>query len=159
MKIKNILYFIILCLTISCNTKQQVISEHKEITPSTEILFLNYELIKGMYNQKDIRFINQITTDGKLKEKPKQINHPNNGDLKYTILDKDYQKIESYFIKNPLRKTVEFVNDLGNFEKKIIDLNSVQFSIRIQRPVNAKYITITEVTTPKSIHSLIIELD
>ena len=146
-------------LVISCAPQQHIITPNSLEAAPSEILFLNYEIIKVMYDQKDIRLINQITSKGTLKSVPKKVSHVSDGDLEYTLLDKDRQKIASYIIKNPLQKTIEYVNDFGHFEKKIIDLNSAQFSIRIQRPIHAKYIAITELTTPKSIHTLITELD
>ena len=54
------------------------------------------------------------------------------------------------FIKNntgATKKIMEYINDLGNFEKKVFDLDSAQFSIRLQLQYDVKYIKISELTT------------
>ena len=58
-----------------------------------------------------------------------------------------------WICQNPLKKIIEYINDLGNFEKKIFDLDSAQFSIRLQLQSNVKYIKISELTkTGPKIH-------
>ena len=65
---------------------------------------------------------------------------------KSKVFNSTFNEIEKNSIKNPLIKIVEFINDLGNFEKKIIALDSAQFSLKLQLPPKAKHIVISELT-------------
>ena len=143
---KTTTLLLLLFVVLSCASKQQIISEESKIIPKPKLLFLNYQISKTTDNKKTIVLINQKTIDGKLKNKTKTELKTSLGDLEYIILDNDFNEIGKNSIKNPLVKIVEFINDLGNFEKRIIDLDSAQFSMRLQLPLNAKYIVISELT-------------
>ena len=136
----------ILFVVMSCASRQQVSSEESKISPKPQLLFLNYSISKNADDEKTIVLINQIITDGKLKSKTKSEEKTSPEDLECLILDKDFNELEKIIIKNPLLKIVEFVNDLGNFEKRILDLDSVQFSLRLQLQPKAKHIIINELT-------------
>ncbi|QRM88056.1 hypothetical protein FG167_02060 [Lacinutrix sp. WUR7] len=163
--IKQIPYLIFVLFIISCASKKQVTAEDilvKEETksiPKSKIIFLNYLLVKNAQGEKSITLINQIKTEGKLKGKPKNIANTSSGDLEYILLDKDYNSIEKHALKNPLKKTVEFVNDFGNFEKRTLDLDRVEFTIRIQLPPEAKHMKITELTNASSKEHIITKID
>jgi len=150
--IKRTSYLIVVLSIISCASKKQITTEDilvkEETKPITKpkIIFLNYVLVKNDQNEKSITLINQIKTEGKLKGKPKNIENTSQGDLEYILLDKDFNSIEKHALKNPLKKTVEFVNDFGNFEKRTLDLDRVEFTIRIQLPPEAKHMKIIELT-------------
>lgn len=162
---KQILYLIFVLSIISCASKKQVTAENilvKEETksiPKSEIIFLNYVLVKNAQDEKSITLINQIKTEGKLKGKPENIVNTNPGDLEYILLDKDFNTIEKYALKNPLIKTVEFVNDFGNFEKRTLDLDRVEFTIRIQLPPEAKHMKIIELTNAIPKERIITKID
>lgn len=79
---------------------------------------MNYEIVK-LNDEKNISLINQITADGRLKGKMTSKNNTSIGDLECIVLDKDLNQLEKHSIRNPLKKTVEFINDSGNFEKNI----------------------------------------
>ena len=150
MKIPNIInisfFLAILFIISSCASKQQITSEETQIIPKPKLLFLNYKISKPTNEEKTIVLINQLVTDGKLKNKSTVEGKLSLGDLEYTLLDADFNEIEKNSIKNPLIKIVEFINDLGNFEKKIIALDSAQFSLKLQLPSKAKHIVISELT-------------
>lgn len=130
----------------SCASKQ-VLTEKESIAHSEpKLLFLNYKIAKTTNDEKTIILINHKVTDGKLKNTSLIEEKLNLGDLEYNLLDKSLNEIEKKSVKNPLVKIVEYINDLGNFEKRIIDLDSAQFSLRLQLPNNAKYIVIKELT-------------
>lgn len=142
---KSFALLLSLFMLVSCASKQ-IVTNQPEIQEQPKLLFLNYNIVKIDNSLKNITLINQKTTVGKLKSKAKAKLKLNLGDLECISLDKDFNEIDKHSIKNPLVKIVEFINDLGNFEKRIIDLDSTQFSIRLQLPLKAKYIIISELT-------------
>ncbi|WP_178984387.1 hypothetical protein [Winogradskyella helgolandensis] len=150
MKISNIIkciFSLFLVMTLlSCIGKKSIIAEEKQIEPQPKLLFLNYKIEK-LEDKKTISLINQIKTDGKLKETVLSRNNTTIGDLEYLILDKDLNQLERHYIKNPLKKVIEFINDSGNFEKKMLDLDRSEFSLRLQLKSKAEYIVINEITS------------
>lgn len=134
---------------LSCASNQKAISEEPTVNTPPKLLFLNYELSKSTNGEKKINLLNQITAEGRLKEKPTIVENTQPGDLQYFILDKDLKEIDTQYIKNPLIKTFEFINDHGEFEKKTIDLDTVQFHIRLQLQPQTKYIVFKELTENK----------
>ncbi|WP_034043436.1 hypothetical protein [Wocania ichthyoenteri] len=130
----------------SCASKQNSIqnSTIEELNP--KLLFLNYTISVSNTGKKKIRFINKKIADGKLKSNSsKYINTGSINDLKCIQLDEKSKEIESIIIKNPLVKTVEFVNDSLIFEKKVLNLNSTPLSLRIQLNSKTKSIVISEI--------------
>ena len=150
MRISNIIkltsFLFLVMLLLSCVTKQAVLAEETQQKIEQKLLFLNYEINK-VNDVRSISLINQIKTDGKLKIKNSAHSYTNIGDLEYLILDQDLSPLETHSIQNPLRKTVEFINDSGEFEKKTLDLNQAQFSLKLQLQPRAKYVVINEITT------------
>ncbi len=159
MKISIVLKFIgsigLFVGLLSCASTQQFNSEESTIKSPPKLLFLNYE-IKKINNKKTVSLINQITTDGALKIKSPVDAKGSTGDLECLILDEDFNLLEKHHIKNPLKKFVEFVNESGQFEKKILDLDRSEFSLKLQFKSNAKFVVINEITETETIkHSTI----
>ena len=145
--LKSIRPFLLFILIIGCASKQLVIDHNSDIEEQPKLLFLNYMINKMDNGEKNIKLINQIITDGTLKKMTKTSDEKSLGDLECATYDKDLNQIGIHSIKNPLKKIMEYINDLGNFEKKIFDLDSAQFSIRLQLQYDVKYIKISELTT------------
>lgn len=143
---------------ISCACKQEITAEETQVKVEPKLLFLNYQIQK-LDNETSVRLINQITTDGKLKGKTNSEDGTQLGDLECIVLDRDLIEIEKQSLKNPLKKVVEFINDSGHLEKRILDLDSAQFSIRLQLKPQAHYIVIHEITTSEPIKHLKIKID
>jgi len=146
-RIVYLLFFLI--VAISCASKQNTVEKETIIPKKPQILFLNYTIYKDKSGEKSIRLINKIKTEGRLKTKNKDLEKTTIGDIEYHILDGNSQVLEKISLKNPLLKTLEFINDFGKFEKRIIDLDSSQFTIRLQLDPKAKYISISELTKMK----------
>tara|TARA_R110002051_G_scaffold78791_2_gene142445 strand:- start:2204 stop:2632 length:429 start_codon:yes stop_codon:yes gene_type:complete len=109
-----------------------------------KLVFLNYTISKNEYGKKQMAFLNKIVTDGKLKNnKFPKIGAI--GDLKCTQLDKHTNPLQSVIIKNPLSQVIEFVNDSLIFEKKQINLDSRELSLRLQLDSKTKSILISEI--------------
>jgi len=143
----RITYLLILLIALlSCASKQHIETEEEPIITQPKLLFLNFEITK-LNDIKSVSLINQIKTDGKLKGHTSEDTKGDIGDLEYLILDKDLNQLEKHYIKNPLKKVIEFVNDSGNFEKKMLDLDRSEFSLKLQLKPKAEYIVINEITS------------
>ncbi|WP_179348402.1 hypothetical protein [Winogradskyella pacifica] len=136
----------LLIALLSCASKQHIVTEEEPIITQPKLLFLNFEITK-LNDIKSVSLINQIKTDGKLKGHTSEDTKGDIGDLEYLILDKDLNQLEKHYIKNPLKKVIEFVNDSGNFEKKMLDLDRSEFSLKLQLKPKAEYIVINEITS------------
>lgn len=136
--------FVAICQCYSCrNTKN--ISENKQtIEKSPKVIFLNYIIKKGNNGNVFVNLINTIKTDSKLK-KPLNLNKQEGtlGDLKCDQLDKKLKLLQSTLIKNPLSKDFEYVDDSKEFKIAHVELDSTEFSIRLQLLPDTKYISIT----------------
>jgi hypothetical protein len=144
-KVKIIFALLLLEVFTSCALKKNA-SENTTEDINPKIIFLNYTISKEKYGKKNIQLINKIITDGKLK------NNSNNylkigsiEDLKCSQLNKDSIEIEHVFIKNPLSKIVEYVNDSLIFENKKLELKSAALSLRLQLNSKTKFIKISEI--------------
>ncbi|WP_142783925.1 hypothetical protein [Changchengzhania lutea] len=132
----------ILCFLsiMSCAAKK---STYSTLEDSTKLIFLNYNAIKLDDEKIQVDLINNIEKEGKLKENNKSIPEGVSGDLYYHQLDKKSHVLHSTLIKNPFLKSFEYLDDDNAFNRKSIILDSVQFSLRLQRHPQAKYITIS----------------
>lgn len=133
-------------LFYSCGSKKNTTAAFISQSDSSNIIFLNYSISKDENGKKNVEFINKIIADGKLKQNSnKFLKEGNIGDLKCAQLDNKSKEITSVVIKNPLLKTIEFVNDSLEFEKKAVTLNNAPFSLRLQLNSKTKSISISEI--------------
>ena len=139
--------FILISITacqLSCAGKKPLAETEPDPELPPKILFLNYMIRTNENGSKSIKLINQITAEGKLKDTSEKKAKGTEGDLLCSVQNNENQEIEKFVVENPLKITVEFINDLGNFEKKLITLDSAQFSIRMQLHPKARHIRISE---------------
>lgn len=108
-------------------------------SPENQMIFLTYHIEKSDSNL-EITFITKSITEGRIKGFTIEEKHNELGNLKCTLLDKDYKTLETLFIENPLEKVVEFVNDSGDLEKRMIDLDKTDFTFRMPFPDKAEYV-------------------
>ena len=141
----RIIIFVLLVINAwSCGGAKTAYELDPEPEVSPKILFLNYVIKTEDDGNKRIRLINQITAEGQLKDASKKNKNGRPGDLICSVQNHEKQEIDFFVIENPLKLTVEFINDLGNFEKKLIELDSSQFSIRMQLHPQTRNIRISE---------------
>jgi hypothetical protein len=97
------------------------------------IIFINYSIKKNKSGgAPEIRLINKIITDGKLKMSSTPPEITKRGDLKCLSLNSRMEPVDSLIISDPLNVTVESVNENNSLFKKEIALDSAQFSVRMQ---------------------------
>ncbi len=149
MKYKCIILFIISIITISvinsCRVNKELISDEDGFVKTPQIIFLNYSIIRNLDGKNEIRFINKIIANGKLKKDTPKDQVYKEGDLKCVQLDKNMQPVKSVYLPNPSVNTVEYVNELEQLSKKEIELDSARFSIRMQLDPQTKYIAIEKI--------------
>ena len=127
-----------------CKNSKAISENQSEIQGVSKILFLNYSIEKTLNGKRTIQFINKKIVDGKLKPIPfESIENGIVGDLIFTEFDKKSKVLHQLLIKNPLFKTIEYVDDSKNFKTETIKSDKTQFSIRLQLNSNTKYITIS----------------
>jgi len=138
MKKKYIVFLILFCSFSSF----RVLTNQAAIPQSTpKIIFLNYKIFRNTDGMVEIKLLNKIITEGKLKENLKKGFIPKEEDIQCIQMDSKSLSINSIYISSPLNKVVEFVNDSGQLEKKVIKLDNAEFSVRMQLNPKTKFIT------------------
>ena len=132
----------IILLSCSCDTSKEIISQADQPIDTDKIIFLNYIISKDSDELIEVRFIDIIIVEGKLKAPSSTYFNSQKGALKIIQMDSKHQPIDSISMENPLSKTVEFVNESGQFEKKTINLDSAAFSVRMQLNSKTTFIEI-----------------
>ncbi len=132
----TLLLLIMVSFMVSCNPSKNTYSSDPQGSKAREtsrILFLNYQLIRDSTNSiYDAQLISMIIRDGTIKDARHKTGQARKDDLELLVLDRNQQIINHRYIPNPLDKSVEYVNNAGQFERKMIHLDSAQFSIRLQ---------------------------
>ena len=106
------------------------------------IVFLNCSLVYDSIRQEhNMSLINKIIVDGGLKKNAIDFEVREKGDFRYSALSKNLQVIFQKYMQFPLDKTIEYVDERGNLQKKDIRLDSTQFSLRISLTSEVKYIS------------------
>jgi hypothetical protein len=134
----SLMFILSFCLlgSLSCKVTHSSVSNNinwDSATKTPQIIFLNYSIkldkSKGEY---EIRLINKIITEGKLKiiSSDPEISKP--GDLECVALDNNLEPVDSIIISDPLNITVESVDENNALFKKEIARDSAQFYVRMQ---------------------------
>lgn len=144
---KNIL-FVILIFAVSCTSLKEVPGDGTPQKEVPAILFLNYKAFKTSDADIEIRLISTIPAQGKLKTDRQQPKDYGGQDLKYIQIDNASQRLDSGYIRNPLVKDVEYTDSDGGLVMKRMELDSGEFSIRIQKEPRARYISIEKAEQP-----------
>lgn len=121
---------------MSCNPSKNTISSDQNENNSEEksrILFLNYQLTRdSSQSNYNAQLINMILKNGTIKDSQINTDRAEKDDLELLVLDNKQQTISQRHIPNPLDRSVEYVNEAGQFERRMIHLDSAQFSVRLQ---------------------------
>ena len=142
----TLLCFLVACF-LSCSPSRNTYSSDSSETKATpKILFLNYQLSRDSTKTNySAQLINMVLKEGTIKEDQQDIVQAEIDDLELQVLDKNQQIINHRHIPNPLDRSVEYVNDAGQFERIMIHLDSAQFSIRLQIEPGASSILLNRI--------------
>ena len=129
-------YFLLVMLICSCGTTKDTANEVEPPTvapaETAKIGFYNYHISKSAEQLIQVKFIDKIIVNGKLKKDGSVNSNSQKNNLKLIQKDSNNRPLDSIYIENPLSKIVEYVNDDGEFEKRTINLDQAEFSVRLQ---------------------------
>lgn len=114
---------------------------------NSRIAFLTFSISKTPDDKPTIELLDKILVEGVLKNDGFHLKRGRHGDLACMVLDDNSKSQKIQFISNPLKKSVEYVNSSGEFQRKEVISENTQFSIRLQLNTNSKYIIIKQVDT------------
>ena len=133
-------------LLFSCSSAKQSLPNEEDAPSKPQLIFLNYILTQDE-NGLNLELYNHMVTDGKLKKETEDFS-TNDGDLFFAQLNNKGAILKSTALKNPLIKTIEYVDESGRMNKKIMDLNEAKFSLRLQLHPEATHIKVQSIGTP-----------
>ncbi len=110
---------------------ENIIQEEVEVDEE-KILFLNYKIAKESGGEINLSVINQIINKGNIKGYNSNIQYLKIGNLKFIQQDLQGNELDVYYLSNPLTREVEFVDENGQFQRKVIQMDSSEFGIRLQ---------------------------
>ena len=148
-------------ILMSCNvSKNAGRQSSNESNPdnSPRILFLNYEITRDSVNLTyTAQLINTVVAKGSLKNDPIPPIQPVTGDLELQVLNTNQQIMTTLYIANPLDKSVEFVNDTRELQRKMISLETAQFSVRLQVEPGASSTILKRITESNSENTILLK--
>ena len=160
----GILAILWLCMgsiLISCSVSKNTgdpSSNESNPKDSPRILFLNYEITRDSVNSTyTAQLINKVVAKGSLKNDRIPPLQPATGDLELQVLDVNQQIMTTLYIPDPLDKSVEFVNDAGELQQKMISLETAQFSVRIQLEPGAHSTLLKRRAGPESAYTILLK--
>ena len=131
----------LILLFISCTTAKKREIVEVEAPPPPEILFLNYKAYQSPDGTTSVILLSKIITNGRIK--PESTLDANPLSAWYCMqYDKNNRALDQKVIRNPLQPTVEFVNDAGELQTKTITVDSIEFSVRMQRVPGSKSVVL-----------------
>jgi hypothetical protein len=150
----GVLFIIVVLVTMSCSvTRNNSTSSPEEgkAGPARQkaplILFLDYRMIYDEVNEsRSVELNKKILSEGTLKEKQAHSFNPQKDDLVFTVLDRNNREIHQQFIRDPLRRTVEFEDGDGNLKSRTIQSDSAHFFIRLQLQEDAASLNIQQIS-------------
>lgn len=114
-----------------------------KVEQTPKIVFLNYAIKKSTTSSNTIQFISSKKVNGKLKNQKKIIDDKGNPeDLICSQFDAASTTLSQQLIKNPLSKHIEYVDETKNFKIAKMELDSAEFTVRLQLYPKTKYIAI-----------------
>lgn len=152
MKIKTIFFFIIIQIFSSCLSKNNFVKNATPLEKSNEneIVFLFLKISKDLDSKTNtIEFIKTVKSEGTIKNNfEKETSSENYLTLEVyngNVLEK------TILMDHPLYKDLEYLDEKNNFQRKKVEVNSEEFSVRLQISGSNSSIKIYETlkTNPK----------
>lgn len=140
-------FSLLFLLSLSCAGKKQVVNSSAGLEKSNSIIFLNYKVNKLADGKREVEYLDHVLRQGRLKKHFDVAGQK--GDLEVAQLDKQNRVLSNMIIKNPLKKTLEFVDESKGFQTKTLDLGEALFSVRMQLHPDARTISIKHFSEDK----------
>ncbi|MFD2551831.1 hypothetical protein ACFSQP_08385 [Bizionia sediminis] len=110
------------------------------------MLFLTYYVKHVPETGLSIKHLKTIYAKGRIKDFNQNLSLHKNGNLICTLRNEQQQIITTLYIKNPLIKSVEFVNNTGQLQKRLIEQTNTDFTFRIPVTKEVKFVTMGHIT-------------
>jgi hypothetical protein len=118
--------------------------EYKLEQSTDKILFLNYEISRESDGSISVKLQDKQVKNGKVKQKLMILNGNEGDDFEIKLLGSNSKSFGRYEIESPLERVVEYVDNAGQLNTKLIVLDSAQFTIRLQADPKIKFIAIQQ---------------
>ncbi|MDO6760875.1 hypothetical protein Q4566_11740 [Tamlana sp. 2_MG-2023] len=138
----------------ACKTAKTEIPIATTIEENPKIIFLTYSISEAPSGERSMQFVSQKIVDGSLKNNSdRSVQNAVDGDLICLQFDEQSNIISRSLIKNPLKKSIESLNESKSFEMQSINLNKTKFSTRIALKSQTRNITISNFANSKNLIS------
>lgn len=123
-----------------------------------QMIFLTFHINNSDNGNVSIVFKKKTIAKGRIKgyNGDKEFNEL--GNITCSLLDKDLKVLETLYIENPLERTIEFVNDSGNLEKRIIIKKQTDFTVRMPYTKETIYLNFQLLSNTDNINPTTIKL-
>lgn len=129
-----------------CKTRQAVVIQEVTIDTQPKILFISYKFQRG-----ELIFVNKIITKGKLKNKGLLPLDAKYGDLLLKQVDKHDKLLATEVIRNPRFRTIEYVDDEGFLQKKVVRVEEAEVNIRVMLEAETRKLIMEEHTEDQAL--------
>ena len=132
-------------LILSCSAAGNSVSGQNtsnQVKTAPQVLFINLTMDKDEASQVKAELINKIITNGRIKGKKDSSYRIENAEYLCVQYDQKSTPLDSLIMDDPFVKNVEYINSQGAFERKRIELDSSQVSLRMQLTDQTKYVGI-----------------
>ena len=144
--LRSVCLLVIIAGFVSCSGSKSVYEDGAASTmlkkQKPRLIFLNYSILKKADNSYQIELINQIVTEGSLKQTSSHPHEQMESDLSCLTLDKDKRPVSTKVLPDPFTKRVEFLQEDGSFTTREISLDSAVISIRMQLEPASRYVAL-----------------
>ena len=146
MKTKSILFIAVLFLFMACRTAaiDAVVQQNSAISEVPKIAFITYEVSKEVDHKITINLIDVTMAEGNLKPQNDRATSVK-GNYEFIQLDQSDNQLDVRIMDNPLIQSVEYVNELGQMERKMMTFTKKEAFIRVQLHPQTKYILLQEI--------------
>ncbi len=156
---KHIFLLLLAVFTISTSVFAQNNSVNEQANKVTDsMIFLTYHIKKSSDTSFEINHVKTVLAKGRIKGFHEEKELMKTGNLTCELLDEELQVIKTRYIKNPMEKIIEFVNDSGNLEKRLISLDRTDFAFRMPYNKSVKYARIYVITNSDTTNYIITKL-
>lgn len=136
-------FFILFLLGCSTSKELPTIAQRTvEKKSNPKIAFINLSLYKNKEAIYKAEIINTRVVEGRFKTNNNERQAQKKTSFSCLQLDKNFKSIDSIIIDDPFVKDIEYVDDSGRFQRKIVKMDSTKLSLRLQVKNTAKFISI-----------------
>ena len=115
------------------------------------LTFLSFSVQADSSGKSIVQLISKKETDGTIKGKPPVTPPPTR--LVISLLDKSGGVKVEEIVDHPLFREVEYTNEKNELSRKALNLKNAEFFVRMNLPLSADRVQVTEVINQEKINS------